>query len=39
MVVAVVALIVALGGTAAATKFGPLSGDSIIKKGTLSGTG
>lgn len=37
MAVAIAALFVALGGTAAATSFGPFKGDTIIKKHSLSG--
>lgn len=37
MVVALIALIVAVGGTAYANGFGPFSGNKIIKKGSLSG--
>ncbi len=37
MMVAVVALFVALGGTAAAGGFGPFKDDKIIKKHSLSG--
>jgi hypothetical protein len=37
MVIALVALFAALGGTAVATTFGPFKGDKIIKKGSLSG--
>jgi hypothetical protein len=37
LVVALVALFAALGGTAVAANFGPFKGDKIIKKGSLSG--
>ena len=37
MAVALVALVVSLGGTAAAAGFGPFEGNEIIKKKSLSG--
>lgn len=37
LVVAITALVVTLGGTAVAAKFGPFKGDKVIKKHSLSG--